>query len=56
MLIICTKTAAVLELNDCKTVDSDSLTEEQLEPLWYGSNAEIIQLATVHGKPINSIK
>lgn len=56
MLIICTQTGTVLESKDCKIVDLDSLTQEQQEPLWCGSDYEIIQLATVHGKPINSIK
>jgi hypothetical protein len=56
MLIICTQSATVLESENCKIVDDCFLSEEQLEPLWFGSDSEIIQLATVHGKLINSIK
>ena len=56
MLIICTQSATVLQAEHCKLVNDEALTEEQQEPLWCGSNFEIIQLATVHGKPINLIK
>ena len=56
MLIICTQSGTVLESENCKIVDDCFLSEKQLEPLWFGLDSEIIQLATVHGKPINSIK
>jgi hypothetical protein len=56
MLIICTQTGTVLELKHCKLVDDCSLSEKQLEPLWFGSDSEIIQLATKLGQSINSIK
>lgn len=56
MLIICTQSATVLQAEHCKLVNDEALTEEQQEPLWCGSDSEIIELATVHGKSINSIK
>lgn len=52
MLIICTQTGTVLEFEDCKLVDLDSLTEEQQEPLWCGSDSEIIELANTYGKSL----
>jgi len=56
MLIICTQSGTVLQAKHCKLVNDEALTEEQQEPLWCGSDSEIIELATVHGKSINSIK
>ena len=52
MLIICTQTGTVLELKNCKLVALDSLTEKQQEPLWCGSDSEIIQLANTYGKSL----
>jgi len=54
MLIICTQSGTVLESQNCKLVDDSSLSEKQLEPLWFGSDSEIIQLASFHGKFFNS--
>ena len=54
MLIICTQSGTVLEFQNCKLVDDCSLSEKQLEPLWFGSDSEIIQFATKLGQPINS--
>jgi len=52
MLIICTKTGTVLESENCKSVDLDSLTEQQQEPLWCGSDSEIIELANTYGESL----
>jgi len=52
MLIICTQTGTVLEFENCKLVALDSLTEKQQEPLWCGSDAEIIELANTYGKSL----
>ena len=52
MLIICTRSGTVLESKDCKIVDVDSLTEEQQEPLWCGSDSEIIELANTYGESL----
>ena len=52
MLIICTQSGTVLESEHCKIVNLDSLTQEQQEPLWCGSDSEIIQLANTYGKSL----
>ena len=56
MLIICTQTGTVLELENCKLVALDSLTEKQQEPLWCGSDAEIIELANTYGKSFKDLQ
>ena len=52
MLIICTQSGIVLQAKHCKLVDDEALTEEQQEPLWCGSDSEIIELANTYGESL----
>ena len=52
MLIICTQSGTVLQAENCKLVNDEALTEEQQEPLWCGSDLEIIELANTYGKSL----
>lgn len=52
MLIICTQSGTVLQAEHCKLVYDESLTEQQQEPLWCGSNSEIIELANTCGESL----
>jgi len=52
MLIICTQTATVLQAEHCKLVNDETLTEGQQEPLWCGSDSEIIELANTYGESL----
>jgi len=52
MLIICTQSGTVLQAKNCKLVNDEVLTEEQQEPLWCGSDSEIIELANTYGESL----
>jgi len=52
MLIICTQSGTVLQAEHCKLVNDETLTEEQQEPLWCGSDSEIIKLAHTYGRSL----
>jgi len=52
MLIICTQSGTVLQAKNCKLVNDEALTEEQQEPLWCGSDFEIIELANTYGESL----
>jgi len=52
MLIICTQSGTVLQAKHCKLVNDEALTEEQQEPLWCGSDSEIIELANTYGESL----
>jgi len=52
MLIICTQSGTVLQAKHCKLVNDETLSEEQQEPLWCGSDSEIIELANIYGESL----